>query len=211
MVHDAGLLTRDLSLVHATHLSDADIDLLVPPTAVPTATVVMCPTTEADLGDGIGRARDLWDRNVRIALGSDQHAVIDPFAEMRGLEFHERLRSQTRGRFTPAQLVVAASTAGYASLGLRGRQPRRSAAQAHLGTGDYCDLVEVSTTSIRTAGTRGEQLPLVATAADVRRVVVGGEVVRNNTVVDDATAVRGNSVVAGAESDSGSAAKVRHQ
>jgi len=127
----------------------------------------MCPTTEADLGDGIGPARDLADAGVRIALGSDQNAVIDPWLEVRGLEAGERLRSRQRGRFSPADLETARAGSGYAASGLPGG----------LRIGACADLVEIDPDSVRTAGAALDQLALVATATDVCRVVVGGRVV----------------------------------
>lgn len=164
LLEGIGALAPRTSLVHATHLTDADIDAI----GRSGATVVMCPTTEADLGDGIGPARRLADAGARIAVGSDQHAVIDPFLELRGLEAGERLASGHRGRFTPAELLAAGSTAGYGSLGLG----------AHgLAVGDPLDLVEVDAASLRTAGGEAAQLILTATAADVLRVVVAGRVV----------------------------------
>ena len=164
---DLGALAPRLSVVHATHLTDDDIALI----GAAGGTVVMCPTTEADLGDGIGPARRLADAGARIALGSDQTAVVDPLLEMRGLEAGERLASGTRGRFDPAQLLAAASTNGYAALGLGDNR---------LRPGDLCDLVEVSTSSVRTVGSAPGQLPLTATASDVRRVVVHGEIVADS-------------------------------
>ncbi|TFD05581.1 formimidoylglutamate deiminase [Cryobacterium sp. TMT1-66-1] len=159
-----GALAPRLSVVHATHLSDDDRALL----GDAGVSVVMCPTTEADLGDGIGPALALAAAGAPIALGSDQNAVIDPLLEMRGLEMGERLGSHQRGRFTPVELLNAASTAGYAALGL-GRH--------RLQVGDPCDLVEISTTGVRTVGSLPEQLPLTATASDVLRVFVGGRLV----------------------------------
>jgi formiminoglutamate deiminase len=161
---DAGALGPRFALVHATHLSDADVAAV----GAAGVHVVMCPTTEADLGDGIGPARRLANAGARIALGSDQNAVVDPFLEMRGLEAGERLSSGRRGCFDPAALASAASTGGYAALGLGSHA---------LAVGDHCDLVEVDAASIRTAGSALAQLPLTATAADVRRVVVAGRVV----------------------------------
>ncbi|HSP51362.1 MAG TPA: amidohydrolase family protein [Cryobacterium sp.] len=175
-----GALAPRLSVVHATHLTDEDVALI----GTSGATVVICPTTEADLGDGIGPALALQRAGARIALGSDQNAVIDPLLEMRGLEAGERLASGRRGRFTPAELLAAASDNGYAALGL-GRQ--------RLAPGDLCDLVEVAGDSIRTAGSLPEQLPLTATSADVRRVIVGGRVVADS----------GALVAAGHNSDAG--------
>ena len=164
LLDSLGALAPRLSVVHATHLSDNDRVLL----GDAGVTVVMCPTTEADLGDGIGPALALAVAGSAIALGSDQNAVIDPFLEMRGLEMGERLASQKRGRFAPAELLAAASTAGYTALGL-GRH--------RLQPGDPCDLVEISTTGVRTVGSVPAQLPLTATASDVLRVVVGGRLV----------------------------------
>ncbi|MGK9147826.1 formimidoylglutamate deiminase [Plantibacter flavus] len=161
---ELGALGERLSLVHATHLTDDDIDAI----GRAGATVVMCPTTEADLGDGIGPARRLADAGARIALGSDQNAVVDPFLELRGLEAGERLASGRRGRFTPAELLRAGSTGGYASLGLW---------RHTLAAGDPLDLVEVSTTSLRTTGGDPAQIALTATASDVERVIVGGRLV----------------------------------
>jgi cytosine/adenosine deaminase-related metal-dependent hydrolase len=158
------MLHPGVSVIHATHLDAADIALI----GACGATVVMCPTTEADLGDGIGPARALADAGAPVALGSDQNAVIDPFLEMRGLEAGERLASGRRGRFDPSELLRAATSAGYAALGL-GRHSVR--------VGDWCDLVEVSTRSVRTVGSAPEQLPMTATASDVLRVIVGGELV----------------------------------
>ena len=160
---DAGALSPRTWLVHATHLTDTDIALI----AASGAGVAMCPTTEADLGDGIGPARELADAGVRIALGSDPNAVIDPWLEVRGLEAGERLRSRQRGRFSPADLETARAGSGYAASGLPGG----------LRIGACADLVEIDPDSVRTAGAALDQLALVATATDVRRVVVGGRVV----------------------------------
>nr|WP_098465024.1 formimidoylglutamate deiminase [Isoptericola jiangsuensis] len=158
----AGALGPRLSVVHATHLTDDDVRAL----GDARVTAVLCPTTEADLGDGIGPARRLADAGARIALGTDQHAVVDPFVEARSLEAEERLASGRRGRFAPTELVTAATTAGYASLGLDGG----------IRPGAWCDLVEVDAASVRTVGATPDQVVLAATAADVRRVVVGGAV-----------------------------------
>ncbi|RWZ68340.1 formimidoylglutamate deiminase [Labedella populi] len=161
LLADAGLLSRRLSAVHATHLTDDDIALL----GGAGATIVMCPTTEADLGDGIGPARRLADAGSPIAIGSDQNAVIDPFAEVRGLEYGERLASGSRGRFAPDELWRAGTRDGYVSLGLDGGEIR---------SGAWCDLVEIAADSVRTLGSDHEQLPYSATAADVTTVIVGG-------------------------------------
>ena len=162
LLHRHGLLTSRLSAVHATHLSPEDIRLL----GDAGATVVMCPSTEADLADGIGPAAELAAAGARIALGSDQHAVLDPWLEMRALEHGERLASGIRGRFTPAALHTALSDGGAAAQGRRA---------PGLGVGRLCDLMAVDPASVRTAGSDPAQLALSATAQDVTAVVVGGE------------------------------------
>ena len=93
--------------------------------------------------------------------------VIDPFEELRGLESHERLQSGERGRFSTAELITAASSAGYDSLGWPGG--------GRIAAGAPADFVAVAADSIRTAGSRPDQLCYSATAADVRRVVVAGD------------------------------------
>ncbi|MEV7607744.1 formimidoylglutamate deiminase [Paenarthrobacter sp. NPDC089322] len=159
-----GLLSGRLSAVHATHLTNEDITLL----GNAGATVVMCPSTEADLADGIGPARELSDAGAAIALGTDQHAVIDPWVEMRTLEHGERLGSGQRGRFTPQELLRAATEGAVRSMATPVAGPA-------LQLGGVCDLMVVDPASTRTAGSRPAQLAFSATASDVIGVVVNGE------------------------------------
>ncbi len=158
-----GLLTPSTTAVHATHLSEKDIRLL----GDAGATACFCPTTERDLADGIGPARNLHDAGSPISLGSDQHAVIDPFEEVRGVEMHERLETLERGRFSPPELLAMGSLFGYRSLGWDDG--------GLIATGHLADLVAVRMDSPRTAGTGVGGILYAATAADVVDVVVGGQ------------------------------------
>ncbi|TAM71180.1 MAG: formimidoylglutamate deiminase [Microbacteriaceae bacterium] len=167
LLAELGLLTPRLNAVHATHLTDEDIRML----GEASVGVVMCPTTEADLGDGIGPARRLADAGAHLAIGSDQNAFIDPLLELRGLEYGERLASGQRGRFSPAQLWHLGGAGGYRALGLGAGA---DGAGAGIAVGEYCDLVELDPSSLRTSGAEPAQLPMVATASDVTRVIVGG-------------------------------------
>ena len=97
------------------------------------------PTTERDLADGIGPARRLSDAGVPLALGSDQHAVIDPFEEVRGVEMHERLETLERGRFDPSSLLAMATIDGYRSLGWDGGGLPSSARASRASTGTSRD------------------------------------------------------------------------
>jgi formiminoglutamate deiminase len=165
LLAEAGALGPATTAVHATHLSITDIGTLG---GYRTA-VCFCPTTEADLADGIGPARELRDAGSPLSLGSDQHAVVDPLLEARALEHGDRLRTGQRGRFSPAELVEALTSAGNAALGW----PDAGA----LTPGAPADLVAVRLDSVRTAGCRPDQVVYAATAADVRTVVSNGRVV----------------------------------
>lgn len=162
LLGEAGLLDENFTAVHATHLSERDLDLL----QASGAGVCLCPTTERDLADGIGPSRDFRARGISMSIGSDQHAVVDPFEELRGVEMHERLLTHERGRFQPSALLAMGSEQGYAALGWsRG---------GHLRAGHLADFVAVRTDSRRTAGSEPGQLMYAAGAPDVRDVVVGG-------------------------------------
>jgi formiminoglutamate deiminase len=156
LLADHGLVTDRLHAVHATHLTEDDIRLL----GDAGATVVMCPTTEADLGDGIGPAPELLAAGARLAIGSDQNAVIDPWEEVARLELDQRLRLRRRGVFSPAQLWHA----GSGSDGLR--------------VGAPFDAVELDLGSARVRGADVNQLPLVARSGDVTATIVAGRVTR---------------------------------
>src|SRR5690606_33975021 len=113
LLADLGVLGARTTAVHATHVSDLDRTLLGD-----TGTgVCLCPTTERDLGDGIGPARALVDAGARLCLGTDSHAVVDMFEEARGVELHVRLRDERRGHFRAAELLQAATSAGHRALG----------------------------------------------------------------------------------------------
>jgi formiminoglutamate deiminase len=161
---DAGVVSERFTAIHATHVSDEDVVLLGP------ACVCLCPTTERDLGDGIGPARRLRAAGARLALGSDSQAVIDLFEEARAVELDERLASGVRGLHRPADLLRAATANGYACLGWPDG--------GRLEPGALADLVTVSLDGVRLAGTPPEQAVEAAVFAagggDVRHVMMGG-------------------------------------
>jgi formiminoglutamate deiminase len=160
LLGEHGVLSEHTVAVHATHVTSDDIALLGR-----TGTgACFCPTTERDLGDGIGPAGALADAGVRLSLGSDSHAVLDPWEEARALELNERLATQRRGRFTVAELMAAAT--GHSALG------RENLGRLEPGAG--ADLVRVDLESVRAAGTDPEAAVFVATAADVTDVMVAG-------------------------------------
>jgi formimidoylglutamate deiminase len=104
------------SVVHAVHVSDRDVALL----AASGATVVSCPTTEGNLGDGHFPALRYRDAGVPIAIGSDSQVRIDPFEEVRELETGARREGQTRHALlaVAGDLWAAVARAGCAALAL---------------------------------------------------------------------------------------------
>jgi formimidoylglutamate deiminase len=80
------------TLVHATHLDAGEIEGI----ARSRATVAICPTTEANLGDGVFPLRDFVDAGGRWGIGSDSHVSVSPVEELRWLEYAQRLVSRRR-------------------------------------------------------------------------------------------------------------------
>jgi formiminoglutamate deiminase len=169
---EAGVLGPRATMVHATHLSQTDVRLL----GESPTTACLCPTTEADLGDGIGPAAALSAAGSPLSLGSDSHAVIDMLQEARWLEWGQRLAAGRRGLLSAESLAVAATAAGHACLGWPDA--------GEIVPGAYADLVTVGLDTVRLTGAQ-RHAPLAAvifggTAADIGNVVIGGrDVVRD--------------------------------
>ncbi|MFJ2057865.1 formimidoylglutamate deiminase [Streptomyces sp. NPDC087908] len=166
LLADHGVLGHRTTGVHNTHMTDADIALIG---STSTGTC-MCPTTERDLADGIGPAVALQRAGSPLSLGSDSHAVIDLLEEARAMELNERLRTRTRGHWTAAALLRAATADGHAALGLPDA--------GTLEPGALADFTTLALDSVRTAGPvprlAAETAVFAASAADVRHTVVGG-------------------------------------
>lgn len=169
LLEQHGALGPRTSAVHATHLSQVDMEIL----GDSATSVCMCPTTERDLADGIGAARCMFEAGSPITLGSDSHAVIDLFEEARAVELDERLSSERRGHWPATDLLISATAAGHASLG--------RADIGAIAAGQAADFITVDLDSIRLTGTDPrnavESVVYAATSSDVRHVVIGGRVI----------------------------------
>jgi len=85
-------------LVHATHLSDREVELA----AASGVTAALCPTTEADLGDGIFKTAEWLSAGGGVAIGSDSNVRISVAEELRLLEYGQRLVTGQRNVLTGA-------------------------------------------------------------------------------------------------------------
>ncbi len=167
----AGVLGTDTTAVHATHPTAPDVEAL----GATGTGVCLCPTTERDLGDGVGPAGELAAAGCPLSLGTDSHAVVDVLEEARLVELHERLLHRRRGGLATAALLEAATAGGYRALGWSIDDDR---ATSPLGAGRPADFVTLDRASVRLAGldpTEGVAgLVFAATASDVTDVVVAG-------------------------------------
>jgi formimidoylglutamate deiminase len=150
-----GFLGRLASVVHAVHVSRGDIDLL----AESGSTVVTCPTTEGNLGDGHPPLLAFRDAGVPLAIGSDSQVRIDPFEEARELETLARREGRTRNALLAASgdLWAEMCRAGARSLGVE-------------ATGE----IEIDTEHPDLHGVEPEDLPAALVTCASAGVVRGG-------------------------------------
>ena len=109
-----GCLRPGTTVVHATHADERELDVL----AENGARVCVCPTTEANLGDGFAPVDELCERKIGICIGSDSNVRIDPLEELRELEGIARRRTLRRGVVSPGSLLCFGADEGAAALGL---------------------------------------------------------------------------------------------
>jgi len=116
LLSETGCLGPHSTVVHATHASERELDLL----ADAGARVCVCPTTEANLGDGFCPVEEISGRGIGICIGSDSNVRIDPLEELRELEGIARRRTGRRNVLPVATLLSSGSNEGAAALGLEG-------------------------------------------------------------------------------------------
>ena len=161
MLADAGALGPSTTAVHATHLTTADIALLHDSTAC------FCPSTEADLADGIGPARELADAGTTLSLGSDQHAASTCSPK--------RATSNCTSGCAPA----GGACSHRPNCWLRSPRTEASAGPTPAGSSRRAraDLVAVRLDTVRTAGCDPAQIVFAAGAADIDTVLVDGRAI----------------------------------
>jgi len=161
LLERTGFLGRSASVIHGIHVTPADVAIL----ARTGATVVSCPTTEGNLGDGYLPAMAYAEAGVPLAIGSDSQVRIDPFEEARELETGSRRERQLRAGLLAAvgDLWGELCRNGYRSLGL-GAEPDEQA------------RIEIDLERPELAGIDAEDLPLaLVTCASAAVVIPAGD------------------------------------
>jgi len=114
LLEDTGCLGPRTTIVHATHADGHELDLL----AATGSRICVCPTTEANLGDGFLPVARVLHRGIGLCIGSDSNVRIDPLEELRELEGIARRQTGKRGVMSLDALLAAGGSDGAASLDL---------------------------------------------------------------------------------------------
>ncbi len=176
LLADAGVMEGKFTAVHAIHITGEEARLL----GRAGATVCACPTTERNLGDGAVPADVLAAEGVRMSLGSDSNAQIDPLEDARELEYHLRMKRLERAVLAPDEsaeglarlLFDCASRHGAESLG---------APSGSLEEGRPADFftVDLDDPALNGAGEEAllSNVVFAGGRAAIREVAVGGRLV----------------------------------
>jgi formimidoylglutamate deiminase len=109
-----GCLGPHTTVVHATHASEEELDLI----AEAGARICVCPTTEASLGDGFAPIDRICERGIGVCIGSDSNVRIDPLEELRELEGIARRLTLRRNVISVDRLLCFGADEGAGALGL---------------------------------------------------------------------------------------------
>jgi formimidoylglutamate deiminase len=169
------------NLVHATHVSRSELETM----ARIGVGAVLCPLTEAYLGDGIFPAADFVRQRGRIAIGSDSNARIDAVEELRLLEYGQRLSDGMRARLANEEGIGAPIWRLTANAGARALAQPVGA----IERGCFADLVVLDENHPALLGVAPERmLDALITGGDarcIRDVYVGGRrLVQNGRVTN---------------------------
>lgn len=139
-------------LIHATHMSSAETSQLARSGCV----AGLCPTTEANLGDGFFNAVEFFEQRGAWAIGSDSHISVDPVEELRWLEYGMRLQTRQRnvlvepGRVSTGRSLLDGALAGGTDA--CGRRIGR------IAPGYRADLIALASDHPRLYGRHGDDL-----------------------------------------------------
>jgi formimidoylglutamate deiminase len=114
LLAETGCLGPRTTIVHATHADAGELDLL----AEHGAGICICPSTEANLGDGFPPLERVLERGVPLCIGSDSNVRIDPLEELRELEGTARRLTLRRNVIPVDELLAIGGASGARALGI---------------------------------------------------------------------------------------------
>jgi len=141
-------------LVHSTHITESEMSAIIKANA----NVVVCPTTEGNLGDGFFPIAEYINNGGRWCIGSDSHITLNPFEEVRLLDYGQRMAKQQRNVFLNAKAGDSAALAFEAVID-NGRMAAGKQTQDYFEVGSDLDAVIVDANS-----------PLMGRASDEGRL-----------------------------------------
>ena len=164
-------------LVHATHLTDSETNDL----AKSGANVVLCPSTEGNLGDGIFPLKKFQDQGGKWSIGTDSHIGLNPLEELRLLDYGQRLTSHKRNTFYSKEQGDGGAFALDMSL-VSGRKAMNNFEPDNFKIGSYFDaaIVDAGHPLIATASLKNLSSTIVYSADSAMQY---GTISKGNFVV----------------------------
>lgn len=164
---------RRWCLVHATHMTAAETDRMARSGAV----AGLCPTTEANLGDGIFPAIDYAAAGGLYGIGSDSHISVSPVEELRWLEYGQRLIQRRRNLLSGGPAAPSVGRQLY-DAALRGGAQALGRPIGRLAVGCRADVLVLDGASAQLTSKAGDHLLdamiFAGNENPVRDVMVGG-------------------------------------
>jgi formimidoylglutamate deiminase len=173
-------------LVHSTHLDDAELQQL----AKSGAHVVLCPSTEGNLGDGIFRMKEYTKMGGRWSIGTDSHIGLSPMEEFRMIDYRQRLVTNQRNTFEgdSAQYMINEEiSSGRKAMGLDSKD--------HFEVGKPFDAVVFNSESHLAQNTSEKnRLSTLVFTSDSSRIF--GTIIRGRWIVKNQHHIAGGGIKA---------------
>lgn len=187
---DNAEVSENYHLVHATHLADSEVVGI----ANANAHVVLCPSTEGNLGDGIFPLKQFQNLGGSWSIGTDSHIGLNPLEELRILDYGQRLTSHQRNTFIDHQVNDSGEYAIRQSQ-LAGRAAMGNHRQAYFEVGQPLDAVVYDATkSLLSTASDSSRLSTIVYASD--STWVKGTITNGKWLVKDQVHIRADEITA---------------